>query len=200
MQPRIDLKFYGFYIGELKAPSAQFDARYFFARQGFFRSLPSYHAFITRSLRTGLMNSRIIREDLLALLREHQFRVDGTVMFSVNKFENLRAQHVCSERFLPNLHLRGKVSSRKRDQPLSQSDRRSRIPCGWGATSGNPSRPTEAFYDQGSGWTKNRAWTGVTVPIEKHVSFQPSYMWENTNGIKDLRYLMFGLIFRMPSR
>jgi hypothetical protein len=28
------------------------------------------------------------------------------------------------------------------------------------------------------------------------VSFQPSYMWENTNGIKDLHYLMFGLIFR----
>jgi hypothetical protein len=32
------------------------------------------------------------------------------------------------------------------------------------------------------------------------VSFQPSYMWENTNGIKDVRYLMFGVIFKMPSR
>jgi hypothetical protein len=57
----------------------------------------------------------------------------------------------------------------------------------------------EAFYDQGSGWTKNRVWTGVTVPIEKHVSFQPSYMWESTNGIKDVHYLMFGLIFRTKS-
>jgi adenylate cyclase len=30
---------------------------------------------------------------------------------------------------------------------------------------------------------------------EKHVSFQPSYMWEGTEGIKDLNYIMFGLIF-----
>jgi hypothetical protein len=31
------------------------------------------------------------------------------------------------------------------------------------------------------------------------VSFQPSYMWEGTNGIKDLNYVMFGLIFRTSS-
>ena len=42
--------------------------------------------------------------------------------------------------------------------------------------------------------------TGVTLPIEKHVSFQPSYMWEGTHGIRNINYLMFGLIFRMPSR
>jgi hypothetical protein len=58
----------------------------------------------------------------------------------------------------------------------------------------------EAFYDQGSGWTKNRVWTGVTVPLEKHVSFQPSYMWEGTQGIKDLNYLMFGLIFNVKPK
>jgi Protein of unknown function (DUF2490) len=57
----------------------------------------------------------------------------------------------------------------------------------------------EAFYDQGSGWTKNRVWTGVTVPLRKDVSFQPSYMWEGTQGIKDVKYLMFGLIFRAGS-
>jgi hypothetical protein len=58
----------------------------------------------------------------------------------------------------------------------------------------------EAFNDQKSGWTKNRVWTGVTVPVSRHVSFQPSYMWESTKGIKDLNYLMFGLIFRASSR
>ena len=57
----------------------------------------------------------------------------------------------------------------------------------------------EAFYDQRSGWTKNRVWTRVTVPVARYVSFQPSYMWEGTKGIKDLNYLMFGLIFRASS-
>ena len=57
----------------------------------------------------------------------------------------------------------------------------------------------EAFYDQGSGWTKNRVWAGVTVPLAKQVSFQPAYMWEGSNGIKDMHYLMFGLIFRTKS-
>jgi hypothetical protein len=57
----------------------------------------------------------------------------------------------------------------------------------------------ERFYDQGSGWTKNRVWTGVTLPLQKYVSFQPSYMWEGTNGIKDMHYVMLGLIFRTKS-
>ena len=57
----------------------------------------------------------------------------------------------------------------------------------------------EAFYNQGSGWAKNRIKTGVTLPVAKYVSFQPSYMWDSTNGIKDLKYVMFGLIFRTSS-
>lgn len=58
-----DLKFYGFYIGEVNAPSTQFDAT--FRATKFFRSLPVIC--ITRSLQPGLMNSRIVREDLLAV-------------------------------------------------------------------------------------------------------------------------------------
>src|ERR1700731_4813676 len=42
-----------------------------FGRQSFFRSLPAIC--ITRSLQTGLMNSRIVREDLLALSRSTNF-------------------------------------------------------------------------------------------------------------------------------
>src|ERR1700721_1367704 len=40
VQQRIDLKFYGFYIGELKAPSAQFDATFRATR--FLSITPSY--------------------------------------------------------------------------------------------------------------------------------------------------------------
>ena len=31
---------------------------------------------------------------------------------------------------------------------------------------------------QDGGWNRERMWTGVTLPLNKRVSFQPSYMWE----------------------
>ena len=53
----------------------------------------------------------------------------------------------------------------------------------------------EAYYDRGNGgWNKDRVWTGVTVPLNKHVSFEPSYLWERSDGLKDINYLLFGLI------
>jgi hypothetical protein len=119
-------------------------------------------------------------------------------MFSLHKFE-ISERNMYVRRFLPTYMYAGT------SLPAKEINRyRNRIavayPLAVGGHHWKPFASYEAFYDQGSGWTKNRAWTGVTVPIEKHVSFQPSYMWESTNGIKDLRYLMFGLIFRMTSR
>jgi Protein of unknown function (DUF2490) len=184
VQKHIDLKFYGFYIGELKAPSAQFDAT--FRATKFLSITPSY---LYYSVPADGLNELANRSGgFTRTVEEHQFRIDGTVMFSVHKFE-------ISER---NMYVRRFLSTTEINRY------RNRIavayPLAVGGRIWKPFASYEAFYDQGSGWTKNRAWTGVTVPIEKHVSFQPSYMWESTNGIKDLHYLMFGLIFRMPSR
>ena len=184
VQQRIDLKFYGFYVGELKAPSGQFDAT--FRATKFLSITPSYLYYSVPA--DGLNELANHSGGFTNTYEEQQFRIDGTVMFSVHKFE-------ISER---NMYVR-------RFLPTSEINRyRNRIGVAHPLTVKNhivkPFASYEAFYDQGSGWTKNRAWTGVTVPIEKHVSFQPSYMWENTNGIKDVRYLMFGLIFKMPSR
>lgn len=33
------------------------------------------------------------------------------------------------------------------------------------------------------------------MPLEKHVSFQPCYIYESIQGLKDIHYLLFGLIF-----
>ena len=119
-------------------------------------------------------------------------------MFSVHKFE-ISERNMYVRRFLPTYMYAGK------SLPEKEINRyRNRIAVAYPLTvKGHIWKPFasyEAFYDQGSGWTKNRVWTGVTVPVEKHVSFQPSYMWEGTNGIKDLHYLMFGLIFRTSHR
>src|SRR3984957_12474336 len=194
VQQRVDLKLYGFYIGDLKAPSGQFDAT--FRATKFLSITPSYLYYSVPP--DGLNELANHSGGFTNTYEEHQFRIDGTVMFSVHKFE-ISERNMYVRRFLPTYMYGGK------SLPEKEINRyRNRIAGAYPlAVRGHIWKPFasyEAFYDQGSGWTKNRAWTGVTVPIEKHVSFQPSYMWENTNGIKDVRYLMFGLIFRMPSR
>jgi hypothetical protein len=194
IKERVDLKLYGFYLGELQAPSAQVDAT--FRATKFLSITPSY---LYYSIPASGVNELANRSPgFTRRIEEQQFRIDGTLAFSIRKFE-ISERNMYVSRFLPT------YTDARRSLPAKEINRyRNRIAVAYPlAVKGHIWKPFasyEAFYDQGSGWTKNRAWTGVTVPIEKHVSFQPSYMWESTNGIKDLHYLMFGLIFRMPSR
>jgi hypothetical protein len=194
VQKRIDLKFYGFYIGEAKAPAAQFDAT--FRATKFLSITPSYLYYSNAP--SGLNELANRTPEFTSTYVEHQFRIDGTVMFSIHKFE-ISERNMYVRRFLPTYTYAGK------SLPEKEINRyRNKIAVAYPLTvMGHVWKPFasyEAFYDQGSGWTKNRVWTGVTVPIEKHVSFQPSYMYDSNNGSKDLKYLMFGLIFKMPSR
>ena len=190
---RIDLKFYGFYTGEVKAPAAQFDAT--FRATKFLSITPSYLYYSVPA--SGLNELANVSRGFTHRVEEHQFRIDGTVMFSVHKFE-ISDRNMYVRRFLPTYMYAGKPL------PAKETNRyRNRIAVAYPlAVKGHVWKPFasyEGFYDQGSGWSKNRVQTGVTVPLEKYVSFQPSYMWEGTNGIKDMHYLMFGLIFRTKS-
>ena len=193
---RIDLKFYGFYVGDVKAPSAQVDATFKVTK--FFSITPSYLYYSAPT--SGLNELANHSRGFTDTYEEQQFRVDGTVGFSVHNFE-IAERNMYVRRFLPTYEIAG------RPLPSKEINRyRNRIsvahPLAVKGQIWKPFASYEAFYDQGSGWTKNRVWTGVTVPIQRYVSFQPSYMWEGTHGIKDMNYLMFGLIFRTkaPSR
>jgi hypothetical protein len=188
IQKRVDLKLYGFYIGEVEAPSAQVDVTVRATK--FLTITPSYLYYSIPA--SGLTELANISRGFTRRYYEQQFRIDGTVMFSVHKFE-ISERNMYVGRFLPTYFL-------GRSLPAKEINRyRNRIavahPLAVKGRIWKPFVSYEAFYDQGSGWTKNRVWTGVTVPHEKHVSFQPSYMWEGTKGIKDLNYIMFGLIF-----
>ena len=44
------------------------------------------------------------------------------------------------------------------------------------------------------GGTESALWSGVTLPLNKRVFVQPSYMWESSKGSRDIHYLLFGLI------
>jgi hypothetical protein len=184
VQQRVDLKFYGFYIGDLNAPSGQFDAT--IRATKFLSITPSYLYYSVPA--SGLNELANVSRGFTRSYDEHQFRIDGTLMFSFHKFE-ISDRNMYVRRFLSP----GDIN-RYRNKILVAH------PLAVNGHMWKPFASYEAFYDQGSGWTKNRVWAGVTLPVTKQVSFQPAYMWEGTNGIKDLHYLMFGLIIRPTFR
>ena len=181
VQDRIDLKLYGFYIGDLDVPAAQVDVSVRTAR--FLTITPSY---LYYSVPASGLDELANRPGAFGnSYDEHQFRVDGTFTFSLGKFE-MQARNMYVRRFRP--------------APADDSNRyRGRIgivrPLEIKGRTWRPYVSYESFYDHhNGGWNKDRIWTGVTVPIVKHVSFQPSYLWERSDGLKTINYVLFGLI------
>ncbi|MBV9341627.1 MAG: hypothetical protein JO159_12145, partial [Acidobacteria bacterium] len=94
---RIDLKFYGFYIGDVKAPSAQFDAT--FKATKFLSITPSYLYYSVPT--SGLDELANHSRGFTNTYEEQQFRIDGTVGFSIHKFE-ISDRNMYVSRFLPS--------------------------------------------------------------------------------------------------
>src|ERR1700681_3573876 len=82
VQQRIDLKFYGFYIGELKAPSAQFDAT--FRATKFLSITPSYLYYSVPA--DGLNELANCSRGFTRTVEDQQFGFEGGVRFSVHMF------------------------------------------------------------------------------------------------------------------
>ena len=83
VQQRIDLKAYGFFIGGLNAPSAQLDAT--IRATKFLSITPSYLYYSVPA--SGLNELANRSRGFTRSYEEHQFRIDGTVMFPIHKFE-----------------------------------------------------------------------------------------------------------------
>ena len=180
---RIDLKLYGFYIGELNVPSAQVDVPVRATK--FLTITPSYLYYSVPA--NGLDELANVSGAFTDSYDEHQFRIDGTVGFAVRGFR-IAARNMYVRRFRPD--------------PAEDSNRyRGRIgvahPLLVNGHLWRPFASYEAYYDRGNGgWNKDRVWSGVTVPLNTHVSFEPSYLWERSDGLKNINYLLFGLIVK----
>jgi hypothetical protein len=183
LQRRIDLKLYGFYVGELDVPSAQVDVPIRATR--FLTITPSYLYYSVPA--SGLDDLANVSGVFTDSYDEHQLRVDGTVAFSIGKLE-ISGRNMYVRRFRPD--------------PADDGNRyRGRIGTAYPvAVKGRIWKPFasyEAYYDHhNGGWNKDRIWTGVTVPVTKQVFFQPSWLLERTDGGRSIDYLLFGLIFR----
>jgi hypothetical protein len=178
---RIALKLYGFYIGDLKTPVSQVDVS--IRATKFLTITPSYMYYSVPA--SGLNKLAPEPAGFTDSYGEHQFRIDGTVAFSVRKFE-ISVRNMYVRRFRPT--------------PADDSDRyRGRLmiahPLAVRGQTWKPFASYETYYDGGGGgWNKDRVWAGVTLPLMKQVSFQPSYMVEMSEGLNDVHYLLFGLI------
>jgi Protein of unknown function (DUF2490) len=181
VQDRIALKLYGFYIGNLDAPSAQVDVAVRATK--FLTITPSYLYYSVPA--DGLDELANRTGAFTESYDEHQFRLDGTVTFSLGEFE-IQARNMYVRRYRP--------------APADDSNRyRGRIgivrPLAINGRIWRPYASYEAFYDRRiGGWNKDRVWTGVTLPLMKHLSVQPSYLWERTDGVKTINYALFGVI------
>jgi len=180
VQKRIDLKAYGFYIGGLNTPVAQLDVPIRLAR--FLTVTPSYMYYSVPA--SGLNKLTPQPGHFRDSYDEQQFRIDGTVGFAVRKLE---------------ISVRNMYVRRFRPMPLDDMDRyRGRIaisyPLAVGGHTWKPFASYEAFYEREGRWNRERLWTGVTLPLKRGLLIQPSYMWESSEGGRDINYLLLGLI------
>jgi hypothetical protein len=185
VHPRITLKPYGFYIGHLKVPVGQVDVS--IRATKFLTITPSYMYYSVPA--SGLNELAPEPAGFTHSYHENQFRIDGTFSFSLRKFE-ISVRNMYVRRFRPT--------------PLDDTNRyRGRLmiahPLVVQGHTWKPFASWETYFDgggtiRGGGWNRDRVWAGVTLPVIKQVSIQPSYLWERSDGIKNIHYLLFGLI------
>jgi Protein of unknown function (DUF2490) len=180
VQKQIGLRFTGFYIGELDTPVAQVDVP--IRATKFLTVTPSYMGYSVPA--RGLNRLPPQPGSFTDSYEEHQFRVDGTVAFAVRTFE-ISARNMYVRRFRPAPaddmnRYRGRIAIA---HPLAVQGRI------W-----KPFASFETFYERPGGWNRERIWSGVTLPVNKRVFVQPSYLWESSKGGRDIHYVLFGLI------
>jgi Protein of unknown function (DUF2490) len=178
---RVSVNLYGFYYGEVDAPVAQVDVPIRTTR--FLTITPSYLYYEVPP--SGLDTASQRPAGFRNTFEENQFRIDATVKFSVRAFE-ISSRSMFVRRFRPTDELNRVRQRIGIAHPLPVDGHI------W-----KPFATYEAFYERSnSGWNRDRVIAGVTVPLVKRVSFQPSYIWENNRvrGLRDFNYLQFGLI------
>jgi hypothetical protein len=181
VRDRIALNLYGFYYGEVKAPVAQVDVP--IRTTKFLTITPSYLYYEVPP--SGLNKASEHPAGFTDTFEENQFRIDATVKFSIRGFE-IADRNMYVRRFRPTDEINRYRHRIGIAHPLAVNGHI------WKAFANY-----EAFYErQNGGWNRNRVAAGVTLPLQKHVAFQPSYIWEHNRvrGLRDINYLQFGLI------
>ena len=178
---RVSVNAYGFFYGEVDVPVAQVDVPMRATR--FLTITPSYLYYEVPP--SGLDTASERPVEFPDTFAENQLRLDATVKFSIRTFE-VSSRSMFVRRFRPTDDINRYRQRIGIARPLPVYGHI------W-----KPFVTYEAFYERSnSGWNRDRVIAGVTLPVVKQVSFQPSYIWEHNRvpGLRDFNYLQFGLI------
>jgi len=181
VRDRIALNVYGFYYGEVAVPVAQVDVPVRVTT--FLTVTPSYLYYEVPP--SGLAKASAFPAHFADTFEENQFRVDGTVKFSIHAFE-ISDRNMYVRRFRPTDDMNRYRQRIGLARPVAVYGRM------W-----KPFVSYEAFYERtNGGWNRTRLMAGTTLPLLKRVSFQPSYVRDNyrIRGLRDVNYLQFGFI------
>ena len=180
VMPRVDLKFTEFYIGKLDVPVSQADLT--IHATSFLSITPSYMYYSAPSRALDQLSPN--GGNFKGGYDEQQFRVDATLGYTLAGLE-LSARNMYVRRFRPG----GLKSIDRYRGRLSAA-----YPFRVDGAQWKPFASWETYYDHGAGgWNRDRYQAGITVPLIPRVLFQPSYMYEKTDGTNDVHYLLFGL-------
>jgi hypothetical protein len=180
----VGVRVYGFYIGAVNTPIVLFETpvvagKYVTITPGFqYLRVPDGDLGEMTTVPTEFKQSYV----------ENQARIDATVKFVVGHLE-IGERNMYVRRFVPAWA--GADVNRYRNR-LMLTQLVTVNGSVW-----KPYASYEAFHDgHHRGWVRYRFWSGITVPLEKRVSFQPSFVHDDnrTPGIRDISYLMFALI------
>jgi hypothetical protein len=175
---RLSVDSYGFYFGHMRAGMALEEAPV--SVQKHFMVTPSYLFISIPPSGVSLVTSTLASETY----HENQVRLAGTVATTWHHF-TLSDRNMYVRRFTPFGEL-----NRYRNRPYLDH------PLSFGPYTVTAFVYDEIFHDFAPGkWLRrNLILTGINMPINRHLIFQPSYLRFDDSQLRSVNFLSFGLI------
>ena len=176
----VTINTYGFYLGNLRTSIAMLEVPT--TLQKHFMVTPGYLFVNVPPSGLSLLSNHIADQSY----RENQFRFAGTVLTAWHGF-TLSDRSMYVRRFTPTSQINRCRNKIYVSHPLSLSSYRV-----------NPFVFDEVYHDFAPGKWLRRNWfvAAVDMPINRHLTFQPSYIRQDDQYLRSVNFLGLALIIR----
>lgn len=177
---RVTVNTYGFYLGNVRTSIALFEVP--ITLQKHFVVTPGYLFVNVPPAGLSLLTNQAANQSY----HENQFRFAGTVLTSWHGF-TLSDRNMYVRRFTPTSEINRYRNKIYVGHPLSL-----------GSYKVNPFVFEEVYHDFGPGKWLRRNWVvaAVDMPINRHLTFQPSYIRQDDQYLRSVNFLGLALIIR----